>query len=448
MRSRLVAGLLVGLTWASVTVSTSHAAVPSLSTAETGNLLVLLDRGHAKAQSASVIERDVLGRSGGRLAGKSVPQIGLVTVRPPAGVSLSAFAARLRRLADVTSVEPERRYVPRAVPNDPALAQASRYSQTTEWALSREGFYNAWNISTGNGALVGVIDTGIDATHPDLSSKIAATIDEQAPTDSTGPSNTDQNGHGTHVSSLACAATNNRIGIAGAGYNCKLLVEKTDFTDSSIAAAIVDATDRHVDSLNMSFGPANPTPAPAPESEVRALDYAASHKVVLVAAAADEATTEQGDPSNVLQPAGSGPTITSGIGLDVTAAQFGGARASFAGYGSEISVAAYGALDPDQTGPFGFGPPPGLLGAFPASHTSLEDLPEPCGCRTTFDGSSRYAYLQGTSMAAPQVAALGAMMRVLNPYATLQDILTTVKQTAQRPANAGWGQDLGWGIIN
>lgn len=420
----------------------------SIPSTETGNLLVLLDRGGARAQSASVVVRDVLGRSGGRLAGKSVPQIGLVTVRPPAGVDLGAFVNRLRRVAGVASVQPEHRYVPRALPNDPALAQASQYSQVTEWALAREGFYDAWNISTGTGALVGVIDTGIDATHPDLAPKIAGTIDQQDSSDSTGPANTDQNGHGTHVSSLACAATNNGIGIAGAGYNCKLLVEKTDFSDSSIAAAIVNATDHHVDSLNMSFGPASPTTAPAPDAEVRALGYAASHKVVLVAAAADEATTEQGDPANVLQPSGSGSNITSGIGLDVTAAQYGGTRADFAGYGSEISLAAYGAFEPDEAGAFGIGPPPGILGAFPANPTELEGLPEPCGCRTTFDGSSSYAYLQGTSMAAPQVAALGAMMRVLNPYATLADILTTVKRTAQRPANTGWSGDLGWGIIN
>jgi hypothetical protein len=51
-------------------------------------------------------------------------------------------------------------------------------------------------------------------------------------------------------------------------------------------------------------------------------------------------------------------------------------------------------------------------------------------------------------MAAPQVAAVGAMMRVLNPYATLGDILRILKQTAQRPAGTGWTSDLGWGILD
>jgi hypothetical protein len=180
---------------------------------------------------------------------------------------------------------------------------------------------------------------------------------------------------------------------------------------------------------------------------VRALNYAAARKVVLVAAAADSAGTEQGDPANVLQPAGTGPVLSQGLGLDVTAADFSGGRASFAGSGSEISLAAYAAFNPDA-GLLAFGVPPGILGAFPANTTDLESTFPPCGCRANVQGNPDYAYLQGTSMAAPQVAATAAMMRALNPYATLGDILRIVKETAQRPAGSGWGQNLGWGILD
>ena len=412
----------------------------------TGNLLVLLDRRHASTAAV----RAAVARSGARPAGRSVPEIGLITVRPAPGVPLSRLTARLRTLPDVASVQLERRYVPRIVPNDPALTAPNSNSGTVQWTLAKEGFYSAWNISRGDGALVGVIDTGVDGSHPDLRSKIAAAIDQQDPTDARGTAMTDEVGHGTHVASLACAATGNGYGMAGAGYNCRLLVEKTDFTDSSIAAAIVDAANRGVDALNMSFGPAgDKTPPPAPDSEVRALDYAAARKVVLVAAAADSVTTEQGDPANVLQPAGTGPSLTAGIGLDVTAADFSGHRASFAGYGNEISLAAYGALNPDDTGLLGIGgPEPGIFGAFPANSTDLEGLPSPCGCRTTFGGGNDWGYLQGTSMAAPQVAAVGAMMRRLNPEATLADVLTALKRSATRPPGAGWTSDVGWGVLN
>jgi hypothetical protein len=51
-------------------------------------------------------------------------------------------------------------------------------------------------------------------------------------------------------------------------------------------------------------------------------------------------------------------------------------------------------------------------------------------------------------MAAPQVAAVGAMMRVLNPYASLDDILRAIKRTAHRPRHVGWTSSLGWGILD
>ncbi len=252
---------------------------------------------------------------------------------------LTALARRLRALPDVASVQVEHRYVPRVVPNDPALRAPNPNSVTVQWTLAKEGFYDAWNITRGDGALVGVIDTGIDGAHPDLRTKIQAAVDQRGDSDLRGNALTDEIGHGTHVASLACAATGNAIGMAGAGYNCKLLIEKSDFSDSSIAASIVDAANRHVDALNMSFGPAaGDPPTLARPSEVRALDYAAARKVVLVAAAADNLTTEQGDPANVVQPAGTGPSLTAGIGLDVTAAEYGGRTRAATGRASPGSA--------------------------------------------------------------------------------------------------------------
>jgi subtilisin family serine protease len=346
-------------------------------------------------------------------------------------------------------VQAERRYAPRFVPNDPALSAADASGGVVQWALGAEGFYHAWDISHGDGARVGVIDTGIDGGHPDLASKIAVAVEQQDPSIARGDPRTDEVGHGTHVASLACAATDDGIGMAGAGYNCELVIEKSDFSDSSIVASIVDATKRGVQAINMSFGPPDPSTGQASDAEVRALGYAAAHNVVLVAAAADAPSAEQGDPANVLQLAGTGQDIGKGLGLDVTAAQFDGHRASFAGYGSEISIAAYGALKPGSGAILaGLSPPPGIFGAFPSNTTDLEGGSSPCSCRTTFLGDNRYAYVQGTSMAAPQVAATAAMMRVLNPDASSADIIRLLKLSARRPAGVGWTPDLGWGILD
>ena len=434
------------------TPATASLPLPPAGPVPTGALVVLLDqhRGRIASAAREAVSASI-SRLGARPAGKSVPEIGLITVRAPAGVSTAALAAKLEAIPGVASVQPERRYVPRATPDDPAYNSVDPNEGVPyQWYLTDEGFPRAWDISNGSQALVGVIDSGIDATHPDLAPKLAVAPIDQQVFNSTGPAGTDQVGHGTHVASLACAATNNGVGIAGAGDDCKLVIEKTDFTDTTIAASIVDATNRHVGALNMSFGPdPSAPPSPAPESEVRALEYAAAHKVVLVAAAADSPVTEQGDPANVLQPAGTGSNITKGIGLDVTAAQFGAQHATFAGVGSEISLAAYGAFNPNSPSLIPcMGQPVGILGAYPGTSTQLEQLPDPAACRVSLDGDTRYATVAGTSMAAPQVAAVGAMMRALNPYASLQDLLEIIKQTAQRPAGSGWSSDNGWGILN
>ena len=427
------------------------AAAAAAGTTRTGRLLVLLDRPARGTATPAAAGRAVIAAAGALPSGHSVPQIGLVTVRPRPGESLAALAARLRADPRVQSVQPEQRMAFRETPNDPAFSVQETSPGTpagipVEWWAARENLPAAWDISHGEGALVAVIDSGVDATHPELSGRIAGTADFDG--DSTdGPATTDQDGHGTHVASLACATANNGIGIAGAGYDCSLLIVKSDLTDSSVAQSIVTATDRGAEAINMSFGQDGRTAAAAPLSEKRAIDYAFAHNVVMVGAASDQPVEEQGDPANVLQPAGTGPTLGSGKGLSVTAADFDDKRAGFAGSGSEISLAAYGTFRYGSLPPSG---PPGLLGAFPATPppTASETGFPPCGCRTTFQGDNRYAYLEGTSMAAPMVTAVAALVRHVNPALTAADVIRILEETATRPTGTGWTRDLGWGILN
>ena len=346
-------------------------------------------------------------------------------------------------------VEVEHRARPRFDPNDPALtvpetAAGTAPGTTIEWWAARSDFPRAWGISTGAGATVAVIDTGTDTSHPDLVDRVADSVSFD-PGSSTPTA--DAVGHGTHVASLACGAGNNGIGLAGAGLRCRLLIIKSDFSDSSVAKSIVWAVDHGADAINMSFGT---DPGPRPSQAVRdAVDYAVQHDVVLAAAAADSAIAEQGYPADLLQPTGTGPNLTSNKGLSVTAADASDRRAPFAGDGSQISVAAYGSY----AAAAGNGPP-GIFGAFTAGPNELETgsvgLPPrpPCGCRTTFLGDNRYAYVQGTSMATPMVAATAALMRHLNPDLTSDEIVLAIKETARRPAGTGWTSDLGWGILD
>src|SRR3954447_4667694 len=409
--------------------------------ATTGRLLVTLKP--AVGAEASVVHA-VAARAGARPTRLRVPQLRMVGVRARAGTSLRRLAERLRADPRVASVHPERRFSLRYVPGDPAFSAPERGDDgtTVEWWAAREDLPSAWDVIRGDGARVAIIDTGIDATHPDLAGRILESADfDEEPGD--GPATVDEVGHGTHVASMACAASDNGIGLGGAGGNCDLLIAKSDLTEGSVAKALVWAADSGAEAINMSFG--TDGRVPAADAVVQALKYANDHGAVLVAAAADDPVVEQGDPANVLQPTNTGANLDQNLGLSVTAASASEQRATFAGRGTQVSMAAYGTYGP--------GGPAGLLGAFPAQPTTLEkgsSIPEqpPCHCRTIFNGDNRYAYLPGTSMASPMVAAVAALMRHINPYLPPSEVVRILKQTARRQAAVGWTPDLGWGILD
>ncbi len=402
----------------------------------TGRWLVVFH--HASSVRSSATFSSVLARAGARRAGRVAPKLGVATVRGSAG----AIRA-LRRDPRVEAVDREWYRQLRRVPNDPALhiaESAAEWPGTApgtmlQWALQREGFYSAWDVTTGAGARVAVLDTGIDGSHPEFGGKVATA-------DAVGTSSplTDPDGHGSHTSGLACANTNNGLGIAGAGYGCKLSVVKLGFTqfgipDDEIVTAIQVAADRGAKTISMSFGGGGPSVALD-----RAITYAISKGALLVAAASNDAVADQGAPASQLQP-DNAPDIEAGRGLVVTAADHADTRAG-TGFGPQVSLAAYGFYDDAPEGP------PGLISTYPPKPdlVGLECDDPLFACRHSVAGDSRYAYLQGTSMATPQVAALAALVADLNPWLSVHDRLRLIKQSARR--SGGWSSDLGWGIIN
>jgi subtilisin family serine protease len=411
-------------------------------TPTTGRLLVTLKPPPAGQAQASAV-RAVAARTGARPTRLTIPQLRTVGVRAAPGRSLQALAARLRRDPQVAEVHAEQRFTLRYVPNDPAFSSSERGENgtVTEWWAARQGLPAAWDMANGDGARVAVIDTGADATHPDLTNKIVATADFDDAIGH-GPPTVDEDGHGTHVASLACAQPDNGIGIAGSGLGCDLLVAKSDLSEGSVAKALIWAADNGAQAINMSFGTDGKQPAGM--AFIKALEYANAKGAVLVAAAADQPTREQGYPANLLQPTDTGGDLSRNFGLSITAANAADARASFAGRGGQVSMAAYGTYGP--------GGAPGLLAAFPTQSTSLErgnpDIEEaPCHCRISYGGDQRYAYLAGTSMSTATVSGVAALMRHLNPDLPPADVVRILKQTARRPVEA-WSPELGWGILD
>jgi serine protease len=431
MRRRL-AGALATVAVAALTAPAAQAAGGR----HTDRWLAVLER-PGQATAPAVVDR-LLDRTGTRRAGPGAPGLGVLTLRGP-----SRAIARLRRDPAVKSVSREWVRRIRRVPNDPALATAEdRYNVVAgtpiQWALARHGFPAAWDVTTGAEARVAVLDTGVDASHPELAGKIASaeSIDGSDP-------GVDRNGHGTHVAGLACASTDDAIGVAGAGWGCRLNIVKlgADVTgripDEDIIRGLELAIARAPHAINMSFGGGPDSPALG-----TAIQAAYDKGIVLVAAASNDEDEAQGAPASMLQP-GDAENIDAGRGLVVTAADFEDTRAG-TGRGTGISLAAYGFYDETRGAP-------GLISTYPGAFTlrdlrSCSPMARPDCTRRDIGGVNTYAYLEGTSMAAPQVTALAALIGALNPHLTAAEKIRIIKWTARRASV--WTPDLGWGILD
>ncbi len=381
----------------------------------------------------------VSGRNDLQVAARSVPG-GFVAV-DQAGRSIDRLRAELSDDPLVTGVHPEYRAEFRYAPNDPELythdpnAPGGDFAQ---WNLLLTGAETAWDVARGSGGEVAVIDSGIYGAHPDLASHISGGINECTTPpllggcEGTGTS--DDEGHGTHVAGLACAATDNGYGIASIGFGCSIYAIKSDLSYTSIINSIYAAVAHGADAINMSFGGGGPS------SELQAaLNYAWANGSVPVAAGDNSQAPPPSSnyPAQYVQPNGSGPNIDSGEGIVVTSASHSGLRTTFAQKTSGVSVAAHGSATDSASGGH-----QGILSTWPPPSVALDAY----GVRTSVGGDDRYAYLVGTSMATPQVAGLVALMRSAKPSLSAARIVRLIKLTASGCGHYGAG-GLGWGLI-
>jgi len=308
---------------------------------------------------------------------------------------------------------------------EPALAATLRPGLPYEWqyVATRENEVPADVLRAASAIKIGIVDTGADVTHPDLAAKSPETWDVVHRRTSVP----DKNGHGTFVAALAAGSVTNDEGIAGFGGDAQLLMVRAigpsdEFSDVDEAAAIVYAVDHGVKIVNLSIGGVGTSAI-----EQRAIEYAASHDVLLVAAAGNE--HGEGNPieypAAALQPPGSNGQ--GGVGLSVAASTMAGTRASFSNTGSQISLAA---------------PGENVFSAISAG-SSRKWWP-----RSPLPGShaGRYGWSSGTSFSTPQVAGAAALVWAANPGLTAEQVAAILKSTAS--GNGRWSSRLGFGVID
>ena len=193
----------------------------------------------------------------------------------------SSVVADLLADGNVSRVEADRIRTAEADPSDSGYAD--------QWSLPKIGWNNVFGTVTPSGsAVVALLDTGVDASHPDLAGQLVpgtSILDGSAGT-------VDPNGHGTAMAGIIAALTDNGQGIAGIGYAGVKVMPVTvldangEGTDSDIIQGVIWAVDHGADVINMSFS--NPGFSDALQA---AIDYAWAHNVVVVAATGNDGSS-------------------------------------------------------------------------------------------------------------------------------------------------------------
>lgn len=312
------------------------------------------------------------------------------------------------------------------IPNDPLYQQL-------QWGMRKIHMEEAWDITDGsNSLMIGVVDTGVDYNHEDLPSarivkgKDYISCDQFSDTGGciAGKTKTcpkinfgycdddplDDNGHGTHVSGTIGALTNNAVGTAGVNWNAKLFAVKVlnaegSGPDSLIAQGIKDAVDAGVKILNLSFTSDSSASCAQQPVYQDAIHYASQRGVIVISAAGNKNDLATYPPASC-----------DGV-ISVGATDQDDSRGNFSNFGTRIDIAAPGV---------------GIV----STKSRVCDTTTICRMESMVDGN--YVILKGTSMAAPHVSAVAALLLSAKSDLTPSQVADCIKNggdsiTTDRP---------------
>ena len=286
------------------------------------------------------------------------------------------------------SIEPDYIYHAFIAPNDPDYSK--------QWNLRGINIERAWEENHGEGITVAVIDTGVSKV-PDLRETEFVEgydfVNDRSNAE-------DDNGHGTHVAGTIAQSTNNNYGVAGIAYKAKIMPLKVlsgtgGGTVGDIAEAIRFAVDNKADVINMSLGGGGET-----QVMKEAIEYAYSKGVVIVAAAGNADDNSAAYPARF-------PHV-----IGVSAVDASGNKAPYSNFGAGIDIAAPGGSDTGKI---------------------VQETIDPAQ-----GGEPAFLGFQGTSMAAPHVAGVVALIKaagIKEPNAVLEVLQQSARKINDDPFN-------------
>jgi thermitase len=324
----------------------------------------------------------------------------------------AVVAQRLNRSVLVSYAEPNFILRATAIPNDPLFPELYGLNNTGQTGGRSDADIDApegWDAAglggfpaTG-GTKIGIVDTGIDQTHPELSGKV---VDCGAAFGGTvvGGACTDDNMHGTHVAGTIAAKANNATGVAGVDFNASLSICKALYTAAgtgltSDVANCINWTHTHgAKVISMSLGGGES--ATLKNAVAAAWENGSATGSVLVAAAGN-------DGDGTLNYPAAYPEV-----ISVAATDHNDARATFSNANADVEVAA-----------------PGV--------NVLSTIP-----------GGQYSELSGTSMATPHTSGVVGVLWQLFPTDTASGIRSRLDAAVDDLGPAGRDQSFGFGRVN
>lgn len=375
--TRLAAAVAFSVGGLGVFAPVSYAAPPQQWAS--GRILVSPRPGLPAAEFSKIIKAQ------GANASRKLNGINVYVVEMPPGRE-QAMAQALSRHPHMKFAELDGAVSMQQTPSDTYYA--------SEWHLPIIQAPAAWDLATGSGITVAILDGGVESTHPDLAPNIVPGWNFYDNNSNTS----DVNGHGTKVAGVAAAAGNNGIGVTGAAWNAKIMPMR--ITDpagyityySIIANSLTWAADHGARVANISYIVSNVA------TVQNAAQYMRGKGGVVVASAGNTGAYDASPDTSAI--------------ITVAATDSADQRTSWSAYGPSIDVAAPGA-----------------------------------GIWTTTVGAG-YGAVSGTSFASPLTAGVVALMLSANPALQPSQVDSILASTSEDLGTAGRDDYYGYGRIN